>query len=132
MTAHVCPDCSLLHDGPTVPAESEAVALARIAKEQAVEVERIRAGAERAAAAATVEVAHEQARAEVDSAEAQAELLGDAIEASAGSDDAPEPIEVIAPDITEDETEVDELAPPPADDSPAPTAPAKPRGLGFW
>jgi len=132
MTAHTCADCGLLHDGPVAPAESEAVALARIAKEQAIEVERIRAGAVRAEAAATVEVAHEQARGQVDAAEAEAELLGDAIEASAGSDDAPEPIEVIAPDVTdvEEETDAEEL--PPADDSPAPAAPAKPRGLGFW
>ena len=132
MAAHTCESCGLLHDAPAAPGEPVEVVLARIAAEQAVQVERIRAGAVRAEAAAAVDVAHEQGRAEVDAAEAQAELLGEAIEASAGSDDAPEPVEIIAPDITEDEeTDIDEEAPPPVDDH-QPTPPAKKRGLGLW
>jgi hypothetical protein len=129
MSAHVCPECQLLHDALTEPGESEAVTLARIAAEQAVQVARIQAGADRAASAAAVEVAHEEGRAEVQAAEAEAELLGDAIEASAGDDDAPAPVEVIAPPV---EDERPEDAPPEADDAHEPHEPRKPRGLGLW
>lgn len=131
MAAHVCAECLMMHDAPTAPAESEAVVLARIAKEQAIEVERIRSGATRAEAAAAVEVAAAQAAAVVDSAEAEAELLGDAIEAAAGDDGAPDPIEIIAPPPDEPDETPDE-APPAADDTHQPTAPRKPRGLGMW
>ena len=130
MAAHVCPECQLLHDALTEPGESEAITLARIEADRAIEVARIEAGAVRAEAAAAVDVAHEEGRAEVQAAEAQAELLGDAIEASADSEDAPEPIEILAPEVADDEPED---APPPAEEgSPVPDHKRKSAGLGFW
>lgn len=133
MAAHTCESCGLLHDAPAAPGEPVEVVLARIAADQAVQVERIRAGAVRAEAAATVEVAHEQGRADVDAAEAQAELLGEAIAASGESDEPVEPIEVIAPELGDDELDDqgDEEMPPAVDDH-QPTPPAKKRGLGLW
>lgn len=135
MTAHTCESCGLLHDAMTAPGEPVEVILARIAADQAVQVERIRAGAVRAEAAAEVEVARELGAADVDAAEAEAELLGAAIEAAGPGDEAPEPIEMIAPELGPGdglEDQGDEEAPPPADDQHQPRPPAKKRGLGLW
>lgn len=133
MAVHSCEACGLVHDA-IVAEEREPVevTLARIASEQAIQVARIQAGADRAAAAAAIEVAHEEARGEVEAAEAQAELLGDAIEASTADDEAPEPLEIIAPVTDVDITEEEDDAPPPAEGSPVPAPEKKTRGLGMW
>lgn len=131
MSAHVCQECGLMHDAVT-PTESEAVTLARIAKEQAIEVAKIQAKQERDWNETRVEVAAIEGEAEVGAAEAQAEVIG-AVLADGDEPPAaePEPIVIDAPSIT-DVGEIDEDAVPPASDAPQPTAPSKPRGLGFW
>lgn len=132
MAAHVCQECGLMHDAVT-PQESEAVTLARIAKEQAVEVAKIQARQERDWNATRVEVAEIEGDAEVGAAEAQAEVIGAVLAADdePEEDDEPETIVIDAPDMTDVDVDQDEEAPPPADDH-QPHAPKKSRGLGFW
>jgi hypothetical protein len=132
MTAHICPECLLLHDSPAAPQESEAIVLARIAMQQAVEVERIRSRSDEriatAMAEAEQETAETQADAAVESAAIEAELLGDAIEAS-----DIDPAEIIVPAEPVDEVpDEPEDAPPPSEESPVPEMHHKPRGLGMW
>lgn len=131
MAAHVCQECGLMHDAVT-PQESEAVTLARIAKEQAIEVAKIQAKQERDWNETRVEVAAIEGDAEVGAAEAQAEVVATVLGADAEPADEPEPDPIIvdAPVIDDEETSDD--APPPADDEHSPTPPKKSRGLGFW
>jgi hypothetical protein len=110
-------------------AESEAVTLARIDADRAIQVAKIEAGAVRAEVAVTEAVAEIEADAAVDAAEVQADVIGAAIEAS----DLPpaEPLEFIAPDIINDVDVVDDDSPPETEGSPVPDAPAK-ASFGAW
>jgi hypothetical protein len=129
MAAHVCPECQLLHDAVT-PQESEAVTLARIAKEQAVEVAKIQARQERDWNETRVEVAAIEGEAEVGAAAAEAEVIAAVLTAddTPAEEPAPDPIVIDAPAVEE---EIAEDAPP-ENDAPAPTVPGKGRGLGMW
>ena len=133
MSAHICtePGCGLLHDMPAPPGESEAITLARIAAQQAVDVARIESSATKHVAdiqaEAAADVAETVADAEVESAVAEAELLGDAIEAS-----DTDPAEIIVPPAEPVADEEPEDAPPPAEGSPVPETHRKGRGLGMW
>lgn len=121
---------SVAEDIAAAYVEPVEVTLARIDAERAIEVARIEAGAIRAEAATTVAVAEVQAGAEVDAAEVQAEVIAAAIEGS--GQEPPEPIEIIAPELTTTtDVEVEEDAPPETDGSPVPAEPKK-RGLGMW
>ena len=119
-----------MHDAVT-PQESEAVTLARIAKEQAIEVAKIQAKQERDWNETRTEVAVIESGAMVEAAEAQAEVVGAVLAADDGQADEgePEPIVIDAPAVAE---QVDEETLPPADDTHSPTEPRKPRGLGMW
>lgn len=133
MAAHVCETCGLMHDAVT-PQESEAVTLARIAKEQAVEVAKINARTERDWNETRVQVAELEADAEVGAAEAEAEVLGTLLTAGTELADEPEPEPIVIDAPALEETEINDDAPPPADEhSPhEPREPRKSRGLGMW
>lgn len=131
MTAHICPECKLLHDAPAEPGESEAVTLARIAADSAYKIEQLRARTDRhiadTEADAAEEIADTEADADVTAAVAEAELIGAAIEAS-----DTDPAEIIAPAAEPEPVEDEpEDAPPPAEDH-QPHEPARRRGLGVW
>ena len=132
MAAHVCPECGLMHDAVT-PQESEAVTLARIAKEQAVEVAKIQARQERDYNESREKIAETEGEATVGAAEAEAGVIAAVLTADDGQAEEeeaePAPVIVDAPEI--DDEEIDEEAPPAADDH-QPKPPKKPRGLGFW
>lgn len=133
MAAHTCETCGLLHDAPQLDArESDAVILARIAKEQAVEVARIQASADRhvadVQAEAAADIAETEADAEVEAAAVEGELIGAAIEAS---DEDPAEIVMPAPEPEPVEDEPED-APPVADGAHEPHEPRKARGLGMW
>lgn len=128
-----CPHCGGPADSLPVAVietgESEAVQLARIAKEEAVEVERIRASAHRAELVSAETIAETEADAQVQSAEAVAAVITATNETEAPAE--PEPIVIDAPQVTD--VQADDDAPPlTADDDHQPHAPSKARGLGFW
>lgn len=132
MSAHVCQECGLMHDAVT-PQESEAVTLARIAKEQAIEVAKIQAKQERDWNETRVEVAAIEGEAEVGAAEAQAEVIGAVLATDdEPAADEPEPIIIDAPAINDVGLDEPDDALPPADDVTTPRAPGKSRGLGMW
>jgi hypothetical protein len=129
-----CPHCGNPVEELAVAAIAEErepveVTLARIAADQAIQVARIEASARRAEAAAAEVIAETEADATVDAAEVQA----DAITAALEQDDepAPEPLEIIAPDLSTDVDIEQDDAPPPQEGSPVPTAPKK-AGFGMW
>lgn len=105
------------------------VQLARIVKEQAVEVARIEANARRAEASSAETIAETEADGQVDTAEAVAELVMAATtEAEPEPETAPEPLILDAPTIN---TELDD-APPETEGSPAPDLGRKRTGFGMW
>lgn len=121
-----------MHDAVT-PQESEAVMLARIAKEQAIEVAKIQAKQDRDWNETRVKVAEIEGDAEVGAAEAEAEVIATVLAADEPEqldEPEPEPIVIDAP-VIDDQDDAEE-APPPADESHAPREPRKSRGLGMW
>ncbi len=132
MAAHACVDCGLLHDALAEPGEPVEVQLARIAKEQAVEVAKISARQEHDWNETHIEVAAIEAEAEVGAAAAEAEVLGEILNAS---DPEPEPLIIDAPPIPEPEPEhdpTDDAAPPPVEDHEPDDDKPRRRGLGMW
>lgn len=130
MTAHVCQDCGLMHDAVVAASEPVEVTLARIAKEQAVEVAKIQARQERDWNETRVEVAAIETEATVAAAGVEGELIAAAVAGDPEPEADPAPIVIDAPTAEVDE-EMDD-APPVADDAHAPHERAKPRGLGMW
>jgi hypothetical protein len=106
------------------------VQLARIAKEQAIEVARIQARQDRNWNETRVEVAEIDAEASTAAAVAEAQIVGAALEASDPPEPPPEPIEIVAPPVDDDQGDDEEL--PPAEGSPVPTQHRKRVGLGAW
>jgi hypothetical protein len=127
-----CPHCGNAVDQiPGVPVTEERepveVILARIEADRAIQVARIEANARRAEMASAEIIAETEADAQVEAAEAVAEILT----ADDEPEPAPEPLEIIAPEMTDVEEDVED-APPPAEGSPVPDAAKKTRGLGMW
>lgn len=129
MTAHVCADCGLLHDTPTMQ-ESPDVAIARIQAESAFKIEQLRARTGKYIADAELETAEDIAE-----TEAEASIVGDVasaqiIASEPGAETAEttgEPIVVEAP-AAESEPEPDTEEPPVVEA--APVKESK-RG-GYW
>lgn len=141
MTIHTCPECQLIHDHPSAPAESAEVAIARIQADAAIRQAEINARADRS-------IAETHADADVQVAEAEAEAVTealadeeadqhvtDAIQAAAvglvpDAESAPEPAPEMPPVIQVNEDEHQD-APPPAGEHHEPPEPKR-RGLGMW
>lgn len=127
-----CPHCGGPADSLPVPVvetgESEAVILARIDADRAIEVAKIQTRQERDYNETRVGVAEIEGAAKVASAEAEAEVIAAALTPEESPE--PEPIVIDAPQVTD--VQADDDAPPPADDDHQPHAPSKARGLGFW
>lgn len=130
MTAHICPDCNLLHDA-LEPQESDAVKIARIEAEARLAVARLEARAAKDVAETEAEtelkVARTEAEAEIVSAVSEAEIVAGALEA--GIEPEPEPVVIDSAPVEEP---VDELPPPPENEEPAHHERKSKMNLGFW
>lgn len=132
MAAHICEGCGLLHDAPAEAGEPVEVQLARIAKEQAVEVAKISARQDHDWNETRVEVAAIEAEAEVGAATAEAEVLGELLNADSSEQepfiiDAPP-----APDPMPESDPTDDAAPPPVEDHEPDDDKPRKRSLGMW
>lgn len=130
-----CPHCgSPVDELPGAPGaqESEAIILARIEKEKAIELAKLARSTERDWNETRVEVAEIEAEAEVASAEATAEVVAAVIEegAAPAADGDQEPIVIDAVATAEDDEPDD--APPEVEGSEPPAPKSKSSGLGFW
>jgi hypothetical protein len=129
MTAHVCPECSLLHDTPTAT-EAPEVAIARIQAENALAIARLQARAGLQAVEVEAEAAEDIAETEAGAAVAGAVLEGEIIAAEGGGEAAPdlgEPIVIEAP--------APEAEPEPATEEPPVVETTTPKGKksgGYW
>lgn len=129
-----CPHCgSPVEELPGAPAagESEAVVLARIEMDKAIELAKIARRTELDYNETRIEVAGIEAEAEVGAAEATAEVVAAVIE-SGGNDDGGDqgPVIIDAPEaIAEDEPDD---APPEVEGSEPPEPKSKSAGIGFW
>ena len=132
MTAHVCPECQMMHDTPAAAAPNPEIEIARINAERDKYVARVQARQVRDELETDEAIAETETEATVAAAAVEAQIIGAALGDGQADETEPEPIVIDAPAI--DETVVDDDAPPPADEhSPhEPREPRKSRGIGFW
>lgn len=128
MDLHNCPACGLAHAAAGEMPESDEVKIARIQKEERVEVARLQRSQEAHYDETRVEVAEIEAGGQV----ATAEALAPAIAAAGDSGPEPEPVPVVvegdpAPE-PDPEPELPDVEPPPLIDE-AIEPPAKPSGM---
>lgn len=132
---HACPDCGLVHDTASTPAESPEVAIARIQADSALAIAKLQARADahvaEVAAEGAVDAVEAEGEADVAVAEVIAPELGDML---SPPDDPAAPVVIEAPPAEAEPD--DELAPPEAghehDHEAGPEPARKHRGLGLW